>query len=189
MDTCIQVLMCPVFRQKLQMNFLHSQCVVMCLCILNSAWSSGSSIVMSGSCALDFLLLHRRSFPFAPWILEGGLLIATSNSPSTHQTFLIHSRSTDYGATYQKLNDKVGAKTILSYLYVSPNNKRKVVLFLLFHLNLIVVLNVGFARVALVSVGPTLSVQSQIQADILMLSDSSLSVWFLSLPLLLSQCP
>uniref|UniRef100_A0A3B4Y8B6 Sortilin N-terminal domain-containing protein n=1 Tax=Seriola lalandi dorsalis TaxID=1841481 RepID=A0A3B4Y8B6_SERLL len=35
-------------------------------------------------------------------------------------------RSTDYGATYQKLNDKVGVKTILSYLYVSPNNKRKV---------------------------------------------------------------
>ncbi|KAI9538496.1 hypothetical protein NQZ68_014257 [Dissostichus eleginoides] len=34
-------------------------------------------------------------------------------------------RSTDYGATYQKLNEKVGAKTILSYLYVSPNNKRK----------------------------------------------------------------
>ncbi|XP_068178070.1 VPS10 domain-containing receptor SorCS1-like isoform X2 [Antennarius striatus] len=34
-------------------------------------------------------------------------------------------RSTDYGATYQKLNNKVGAKTILSYLYVSPNNKRK----------------------------------------------------------------
>ncbi|KAI3353409.1 hypothetical protein L3Q82_019275 [Scortum barcoo] len=34
-------------------------------------------------------------------------------------------KSTDYGATYQKLNDKVGAKTILSYLYVSPNNKRK----------------------------------------------------------------
>ena len=37
-------------------------------------------------------------------------------------------RSTDYGATYQKLNDKVGPKTILSYLYVSPNNKRKVIL-------------------------------------------------------------
>lgn len=35
-------------------------------------------------------------------------------------------RSTDYGTTYEKLNDKVGAKTILSYLYVSPNNKRKV---------------------------------------------------------------
>ncbi|KAK6300545.1 hypothetical protein J4Q44_G00286430 [Coregonus suidteri] len=34
-------------------------------------------------------------------------------------------RSTDYGTTYQKLNEKVGAKTILSYLYVSPNNKRK----------------------------------------------------------------
>ena len=36
-------------------------------------------------------------------------------------------RSTDYGATYQKLNEKVGPKTILSYLYVSPNNKRKVI--------------------------------------------------------------
>ncbi|XP_035602435.2 VPS10 domain-containing receptor SorCS1-like isoform X1 [Oncorhynchus keta] len=37
-------------------------------------------------------------------------------------------RSTDYGTTYQKLNEKVGAKTILSYLYVSPNNKRKIML-------------------------------------------------------------
>ncbi|XP_023654514.1 VPS10 domain-containing receptor SorCS1 [Paramormyrops kingsleyae] len=37
-------------------------------------------------------------------------------------------RSTDYGTTYEKLNDKVGAKTILSYLYVSPNNKRKIML-------------------------------------------------------------
>ncbi|MGH0129263.1 UNVERIFIED_CONTAM: hypothetical protein FKN15_051366 [Acipenser sinensis] len=37
-------------------------------------------------------------------------------------------RSTDYGTTYEKLNDKVGLKTILSYLYVSPNNKRKIML-------------------------------------------------------------
>nr|XP_015202888.1 PREDICTED: VPS10 domain-containing receptor SorCS1-like isoform X1 [Lepisosteus oculatus] len=37
-------------------------------------------------------------------------------------------RSTDYGTTYEKLNDKVGAKTILNYLYVSPNNKRKIML-------------------------------------------------------------
>ncbi|KAM6956509.1 VPS10 domain-containing receptor SorCS1-like [Aplochiton taeniatus] len=37
-------------------------------------------------------------------------------------------RSTDYGATYEKLNEKVGPKTILSYLYVSPNNKRKIML-------------------------------------------------------------
>uniref|UniRef100_A0A4W5RMB6 Sortilin related VPS10 domain containing receptor 1 n=1 Tax=Hucho hucho TaxID=62062 RepID=A0A4W5RMB6_9TELE len=36
--------------------------------------------------------------------------------------------STDYGTTYQKLNEKVGAKTILTYLYVSPNNKRKIML-------------------------------------------------------------
>lgn len=27
---------------------------------------------------------------------------------------------------YEKLNEKVGTKTILSYLYVSPNNKMKV---------------------------------------------------------------
>uniref|UniRef100_A0A665W1M4 PKD domain-containing protein n=1 Tax=Echeneis naucrates TaxID=173247 RepID=A0A665W1M4_ECHNA len=40
--------------------------------------------------------------------------------------FLDLGLSTDYGATYHKLNDKVGLKTILSYLYVSPNNKRKV---------------------------------------------------------------
>ncbi|XP_034538274.1 VPS10 domain-containing receptor SorCS1-like [Notolabrus celidotus] len=37
-------------------------------------------------------------------------------------------RSTDYGTTYKKLNEKVGLKTILSYLYVSPNNKRKIML-------------------------------------------------------------
>ncbi|XP_061601825.1 VPS10 domain-containing receptor SorCS1-like isoform X1 [Cololabis saira] len=37
-------------------------------------------------------------------------------------------RSTDYGTTYEKLNEKVGSKTILSYLYVSPNNKRKIML-------------------------------------------------------------
>uniref|UniRef100_A0AAY4F0H1 PKD domain-containing protein n=1 Tax=Denticeps clupeoides TaxID=299321 RepID=A0AAY4F0H1_9TELE len=37
-------------------------------------------------------------------------------------------RSTDYGTTYEKLNEKVGMKTILSLLYVSPNNKRKIML-------------------------------------------------------------
>ncbi|XP_048104453.1 VPS10 domain-containing receptor SorCS3 isoform X1 [Alosa alosa] len=35
-------------------------------------------------------------------------------------------RSTDYGTTYEKLNDKVGVKTVLSYLYVCPTNKRKI---------------------------------------------------------------
>ncbi|XP_024280687.1 VPS10 domain-containing receptor SorCS1-like [Oncorhynchus tshawytscha] len=37
-------------------------------------------------------------------------------------------RSTDYGTRYEKLDEKVGPKTILSYLYVSPNNKRKIML-------------------------------------------------------------
>ncbi|XP_062866910.1 VPS10 domain-containing receptor SorCS3 [Trichomycterus rosablanca] len=35
-------------------------------------------------------------------------------------------RSTDYGTTYERLNDKVGVKTVLSYLYVCPTNPRKV---------------------------------------------------------------
>uniref|UniRef100_A0AAY4F144 PKD domain-containing protein n=1 Tax=Denticeps clupeoides TaxID=299321 RepID=A0AAY4F144_9TELE len=35
-------------------------------------------------------------------------------------------RSTDYGTTYEKLNDKVGVKTVLNYLYVCPTNKRKI---------------------------------------------------------------
>ncbi|CAM4476688.1 unnamed protein product [Leuciscus chuanchicus] len=36
------------------------------------------------------------------------------------------SKSTDYGSTYERLNDKVGVKTVLSYLYVCPTNKRKI---------------------------------------------------------------
>ncbi|CAM9325705.1 unnamed protein product, partial [Lampetra planeri] len=45
-----------------------------------------------------------------------------------HSTVCIQSVSTDYGTTYEKLNENVGPKTILSYLYVSPNNKRKIML-------------------------------------------------------------
>uniref|UniRef100_A0A674DI52 VPS10 domain-containing receptor SorCS3-like n=1 Tax=Salmo trutta TaxID=8032 RepID=A0A674DI52_SALTR len=41
-------------------------------------------------------------------------------------TFLFISRSTDYGSTYERMNDKVGSKTVLSYLYVCPSNKRKI---------------------------------------------------------------
>ncbi|XP_029466602.1 VPS10 domain-containing receptor SorCS3 [Rhinatrema bivittatum] len=37
-------------------------------------------------------------------------------------------RSTDYGTTYEKFNEKVGLKTVLSYLYVSPTNKKKIML-------------------------------------------------------------
>lgn len=44
----------------------------------------------------------------------------------TYPLILSFHRSTDYGRTYEKLNDKVGLKTILSYLYVCPTNKRKV---------------------------------------------------------------
>uniref|UniRef100_A0A672JCL5 Sortilin related VPS10 domain containing receptor 3b n=1 Tax=Salarias fasciatus TaxID=181472 RepID=A0A672JCL5_SALFA len=37
-------------------------------------------------------------------------------------------RSTDYGSTYSKLNDKVGLRTVLSYLYVCPTNKQKIMM-------------------------------------------------------------
>uniref|UniRef100_A0A3Q3MYC9 Sortilin related VPS10 domain containing receptor 3b n=1 Tax=Mastacembelus armatus TaxID=205130 RepID=A0A3Q3MYC9_9TELE len=37
-------------------------------------------------------------------------------------------RSTDYGSTYNKLNDKVGSRTVLSYLYVCPTNKHKILM-------------------------------------------------------------
>lgn len=40
--------------------------------------------------------------------------------------FFFVSRSSDYGSTYTKLNDKVGSRTVLSYLYVCPTNKQKV---------------------------------------------------------------
>lgn len=40
--------------------------------------------------------------------------------------FCFMARSTDYGSTYNKLNDKVGSRTVLSYLYVCPTNKQKV---------------------------------------------------------------
>lgn len=45
---------------------------------------------------------------------------------TTYALFCLLSRSTDYGTTYEKLNDKVGLKTVLSYFYVCPTNKRKV---------------------------------------------------------------
>ncbi|XP_061686256.1 VPS10 domain-containing receptor SorCS3 isoform X2 [Syngnathoides biaculeatus] len=35
-------------------------------------------------------------------------------------------RSSDSGSTYEKMDDKIGSKTILSYLYVCPTNKKKI---------------------------------------------------------------
>ncbi|KAM4607452.1 VPS10 domain-containing receptor SorCS3-like [Polymixia lowei] len=37
-------------------------------------------------------------------------------------------RSVDYGSTYNKLNVKFGSRTVLSYLYVCPTNKRKIMM-------------------------------------------------------------
>lgn len=53
-----------------------------------------------------------------------------SSTIATFFVFLSVSRSSDYGSTYTKLNDKVG-RTLLSYLYVCPTNKQKVSISLL----------------------------------------------------------
>ncbi|XP_030643264.1 VPS10 domain-containing receptor SorCS3 [Chanos chanos] len=37
-------------------------------------------------------------------------------------------RSVDFGTTYEKISDKVGSRTMLSYLYVCPTNKRKILI-------------------------------------------------------------
>ncbi|XP_030235756.1 VPS10 domain-containing receptor SorCS3 isoform X2 [Gadus morhua] len=37
-------------------------------------------------------------------------------------------RSVNYGSTYTKMNDKIRSRTVLSYLYVCPTNKRKIML-------------------------------------------------------------
>ncbi|XP_017564317.1 VPS10 domain-containing receptor SorCS3 isoform X1 [Pygocentrus nattereri] len=37
-------------------------------------------------------------------------------------------RSVDYGATYMKINDRVITRTMLSYMYLCPTNKRKVLI-------------------------------------------------------------
>uniref|UniRef100_A0A4W6D0K7 Sortilin related VPS10 domain containing receptor 3b n=1 Tax=Lates calcarifer TaxID=8187 RepID=A0A4W6D0K7_LATCA len=53
----------------------------------------------------------------------------SSVSLSFTKTHLITSHiSTDYGSTYIKLNDKVGSRTVLSYLYVCPTNKQKIMM-------------------------------------------------------------
>ncbi|KAK3530442.1 hypothetical protein QTP86_024357, partial [Hemibagrus guttatus] len=46
--------------------------------------------------------------------------------PENDNCCFLSLRSTDYGTTYERLNDKVGVKTVLSYLYVCPTNQRKV---------------------------------------------------------------
>ncbi|KAM6266176.1 VPS10 domain-containing receptor SorCS1 [Porphyrio hochstetteri] len=54
--------------------------------------------------------------------------IAAAGAGGVQAAGLLSPLSTDYGTTYEKLNDKVGLKTILSYLYVCPTNKRKIML-------------------------------------------------------------
>lgn len=66
------------------------------------------------------------------WVGEEGSWLPLNEVPHLMTLSLpffpppFYCRSVDYGATYEKLNDKVGLKTVLSYLYVNPTNKRKV---------------------------------------------------------------
>lgn len=55
----------------------------------------------------------------------GEITASTQRTKDDNRCFLSF-RSTDYGTTYERLNDKIGVKTVLSYLYVCPTNQRKV---------------------------------------------------------------
>lgn len=117
---------------------------------------SPSSGVHRSSAGAEGQLMQRQTCPkglkfsplfcWPPWLKHKSLSFKGNNAQAvtlnicSHSHFLplsfnnhkkiflspLFSRSTDYGTTYEKLNDKVGLKTVLSYLYVSPTNKRKV---------------------------------------------------------------
>uniref|UniRef100_A0A8C9NUG9 VPS10 domain-containing receptor SorCS3 n=1 Tax=Serinus canaria TaxID=9135 RepID=A0A8C9NUG9_SERCA len=117
-----------------------------CLCLSPMVFPGQLSLLwqcVGGKCFCSFSwegCVFRLSDP--PWfsdsqtltgvvfIESGVILILTKlydfNLGSVTESSLW--RSTDYGTTYEKLNDKVGLKTVLSYLYVSPTNKRKIML-------------------------------------------------------------
>lgn len=71
-----------------------------------------------------FICLFRLSAHFQCAFVRFNLLWSLPASDCIFPLFSF--RSTDYGSTYERMNDKVGSKTVLSYLYVCPTNKRKV---------------------------------------------------------------
>uniref|UniRef100_A0A8C8K315 VPS10 domain-containing protein n=1 Tax=Oncorhynchus tshawytscha TaxID=74940 RepID=A0A8C8K315_ONCTS len=80
-------------------------------------------------------LLHRLhmcpgySLPYAEFQINPMVILILTKLYDFHLGSVTEStlwRSTDYGSTYERMNDKVGSKTVLSYLYVCPSNKRKI---------------------------------------------------------------
>uniref|UniRef100_A0A8C7MHT4 VPS10 domain-containing receptor SorCS3-like n=1 Tax=Oncorhynchus kisutch TaxID=8019 RepID=A0A8C7MHT4_ONCKI len=80
-------------------------------------------------------LLHRLhmcpgySLPYAEFQINPLVILILTKLYDFHLGSVTEStlwRSTDYGSTYERMNDKVGSKTVLSYLYVCPSNKRKI---------------------------------------------------------------
>ena len=73
-------------------------------------------------CGCKWVLVHNHCLSLYVYTLNC-LSVFISLSLNT---FLFIYRSTDYGSTYERMNDKVKSKTVLSYLFVCPSNMRKV---------------------------------------------------------------
>ncbi|XP_078497303.1 VPS10 domain-containing receptor SorCS3-like [Lissotriton helveticus] len=86
---------------------------------------SSTSFALTGDSAHNQAMVHWSGGHNSSVILILTKLYDFNLGSVTESSFW---RSTDYGTTYEKFNEKVGLKTVLSYLYVSPSNKRKIML-------------------------------------------------------------
>ncbi|KAI5090031.1 VPS10 domain-containing receptor SorCS3 [Silurus meridionalis] len=93
-----------------------------------------STFALAGDSAHNHAVVYwtgQNSSPDRPaklsdWRKRASVWEVTKNMMVTLNELQCFSVSTDYGTTYERLNDKVGVKTVLSYLYVCPTNQRKV---------------------------------------------------------------
>ncbi|XP_053708942.1 VPS10 domain-containing receptor SorCS3 isoform X2 [Synchiropus splendidus] len=83
---------------------------------------SSSTIALSGDSAHNHAVVHWSG-------ANSSVILILTKLYDFHIGSVTEStlwRSIDSGSTYERMNDKIGAKTVLSYLYVCPRNKRKI---------------------------------------------------------------